>query len=426
MINKINTFLFLIYLLAFSPFLLNITGLDENEALFSVILLLVDLGLLLIGTSSLVKKTFNLKILIIVIVILFFTYVSHDYSLISHINGIREMIDIFLVFSFYEEVAGSPYKKLLDKKIQKFMKIFLAAQIPISLYQFILYGAGDSVGGSLGRGNSGILTFVVILMVYYTIKNGYSRLGWKVYLNTIFLVPLFVNETKISFILIPLMFLLLGKTKKLSTIFVSLMGAVAFFFLLNILYSDQGRKVQNPFERIFNEDYLDQYLLGAENSGKKNIQIDVPRFTKVILAIQLTGKNASEALFGIQCGAFKGGKVVEKSTFSKNYFWLLLGSRPYLFYLLITGGWCLVLTMLIFFHRKIFRGFELSADKRLAYLCGIFLFIIFLYNDSPRSQFFIIMFAYFLIYSKGYSKRLMATKLNVAGSSPNLEPDHQR
>lgn len=403
--SRIRTFVFLLYVIAFSSFLLDIAGLDVAGPLWSAILLLIDVGIIAVCASSLVKKTFNLNVLIIVLLTSVFTYLLHNYSIISHINGIREMVNIFLIFSFYEEVSGSPYRKLLDQKIEKFTKIFLIAQIPISLYQFLLYGAGDSVGGSLGKGNSGILTFVVVLMVYRVIKENYPRKGIKAYLNTIFLLPLFVNETKISFVLIPMMFFFMGKVRKFSTILVSALGAAGFFLLLNTFYSDRGRTMDNPFEQIFSQDYLDNYLLGAETSKKGDIQIDVPRFTKIVIATQLLSRDITEAMFGTQVGAFKGGKVVEKSEFSKNYFWLLLGSRPYLFYLMITGGWILVITMIFFFCKKIFRGFGLTPDKQLAYLCGIFLLVIMFYNDSPRNQFFIMMFAYYLTISKGVTSR---------------------
>jgi hypothetical protein len=47
-------------------------------------------------------------------------------------------------------------------------------------------------------------------------------------------------------------------------------------------------------------------------------------------------------LFGIEYGIFKGGNVVEASQAGQSMAWLMSGTRPYLFFLLLQGGLMLI------------------------------------------------------------------------------------
>jgi hypothetical protein len=136
--------------------------------------------------------------------------------------------------------------------------------------QFKEFSAGDHVGGTLGTGSSGILTLTILILIYYLVvlKSSFKKQEKKIlyfFSYTPFLIPLILNETKISFILIPILILTLINPAQIK----SLVGAISVGTLLIALlinnYSDQGKKYNNPIKEIFNEDFLESYLLSKDD-----------------------------------------------------------------------------------------------------------------------------------------------------------------
>ena len=384
-----------IYFLAFSNLILDFLGL--REAIGSYLMLGVDIIVFYVGLVNLKKNKVNLFFILAAISICSINYLFHDYDVLTFVNGLREILLVFLVFSFYESLTFSKHIILMEKYIQKFIFIFLIIQIPVTLYQFVIFGAGDQVGGTMGNGNSGVLTLTTILMVYVRIKYLRTTIGIKAYYNALFLLPLFVNETKISFILIPLMFLCLSNIKKISTIIPSLLGGLLIFLLLNSLYTNQGRKSENPFSEMFNSDFLENYLFKDDIPEGS----DIPRFTKIFISISFLNRDPIDFLFGKEVGAFKGGTTLSRSNFATQYNWLLLGSRPYIFFLLITGGWLLLSLTISFFAYKFWATRGKHWDGQFILLVIAFLIIVLFYNDAYRNQFFCYMYVYFVMLAKG-------------------------
>ncbi|RYY15999.1 MAG: hypothetical protein EOO04_27700, partial [Chitinophagaceae bacterium] len=284
---KLNTAITLLYIAAFANFTLELIGLDKE--LSSFLTLLLDLGICYVGFSSIGKSKFNISFMLLVVLLSLFNFLAHDYSIISYLNGLRELLMIFVMFSFYEGIANTPWAAKFKFGIDKFIKVFLIAQFPIVMYQFFLYGASDKVGGSLGAGNSGVLTLLTIPMVFMLIKERRAKVGMKAYYNALYLIPIFLNETKISFLLIPIMFLCLTDFKKrMGTILLSLGFGAVVFMALNTLYSDQGQTSENPIKEMFNGEFLEFYLLSDVDEG-----VDVPRFTKIITAVNLLNENTA-------------------------------------------------------------------------------------------------------------------------------------
>lgn len=386
-----------IYILAFSGFILELMGGLGNVN--SLILLAVDGGILLLGLSGIEKSRFNLIIFLLLLSLSFLNFIFHTYSVLTYINGLREILMVIFIFSFYESISKDIHKKKMKKHIERFILIFLILQIPATIYQYVVYGASDEVGGTMGYGYSGILTLLVICMVFYRIKQGLPRQGALAFYNLVFLIPIFLNETKISFLLIPLLFLCLTNIKKIRTILLSGMGAMMVFLILNSLYSNMGRTVDNPFSAMFNRDFLEYYLMSDVAMGA-----DVPRITKIIAAIGLIHENVKDALLGIEVGAFKGGTTIQPSAFAQQYDWLLLGSRPYIFFLLISGGWTMLgITIGLFIKKLFFSNREGSSSQFILLLLIMFGMILF-YNDAFRSPLFCYLYCYFVTYANGSIK----------------------
>jgi len=397
---KIFIAIFSMYLLAFSGFLLEL--IDGLGSINSFIFLIADGGILFLGLSGIRKNPFNLVIFLLLLLLSFGNFLLHEYSILTYINGLREILMVVLVFSFYESISTDIHKEKMRKYIDQFILIFLILQIPVTIYQYVLYGAGDDVGGTMGYGYSGILTLLIICMVFYRIFWGFTRQGSLALYNIIFLIPIFLNETKISFLLIPLMFLCLTNIKNIKTVFWSGVGAILIFLVLNNLYSNMGRTVDNPFNAMFNQDFLEYYLMSDVEVGA-----DVPRFTKIIAAIGLISQNIRDSLLGIEIGAFKGGTTIQPSFFAQQYDWLLLGSRPYIFFLLISGGWTLLIITLYFFFKKLFWDRKEGSSIQFTLLLSVMFGMILFYNDAFRSPLFSYIYCYFATFANGRMRSMV-------------------
>lgn len=395
--TKVNIATILLYTAAFSGFIMEQAGMESAGTL---VLLLMDVAILYLGIGTIARNRVNAGVFLLVLILSSLCYASHDYAWITHINGLREVLNIVLVFSFYESLADSEYKALFCARFSRFTNIFLVCQVPITLYQFMLYGAGDQVGGSLGAGSSGVLTLVMVLMVYRRIRDKLPETGYKAYFNAFYLLPLVLNETKVSFMLIPVLFLCLIKTWKTKYVVWNVLGGMLFFFLLNNLYTDQGKSSANPVAEIFDMEFLDYYLLGSDNDTDD--YEDIPRALKILLAADMLNRHTEDALLGISYGVFKGGTFVDRGTFATEYHWLLSGSRPTVFYLLITGGWPLLILITVYFIAKIFFNRREASDRKLMLLLMILLCVMMIYNDAIRGQFFLMVYAFFILEAKGF------------------------
>lgn len=403
--TKVNIAIALLYTAAFSGFAMEVTGLERT--LGTLVLLVMDLGILYLGVSNLGKNRLNATVFALLIILSSLGYAAHDYALLAHINGLREILNIVLVFCFYESLSESNYRSSFDARFNKFSRVFLISQVPVTLYQFMLYGAGDQVGGSLGSGSSGVLTLVTVLLVYRRIKQQLPETGYKAYVNACYLLPLALNETKISFILIPILFLSLIKTWKTKHVIWNLIGGALFFLILNNLYTDQGKTTDNPVAEIFDVEFLDYYLLGSDYDTDS--YDDIPRALKVILVADMLSRNTTDALLGISYGLFKGGSFIDKGEFADEYQWLLSGSRPMIFFLLVTGGWPLLILITAYLLAKIFFDMRGVPDRKLMILLTVLLCIMMLYNDAIRGQFFLMIYAFFILDAKGGFKTVRLT-----------------
>lgn len=376
----------------------------------SYFLLCTDVLICLLGISSIPKAPkILLWGLVIFLVVSSVNYLSGSMdNVIMHINGLREVTNIYFLFIFFYGLFYSGYQYYFNSLFKQFVVIFLFAQIPFSIIQFLKSGASDDVGGTLGAGYSGILTLSIFILVYYLIENNshnqsdFSKLKYLLS-RSYFFIPVLLNETKITFLLIPILIVSLVGFKQIRSFIVATILAGLFLILFSSLFtSSYETSYDNPINEIYNENYLKEYLSADVSGG----EIDVPRFTKLILGIKLLAQENSTLLFGQEYGAFKGGTTLGLTPFATKYLWLLQGSRPYLFYILITGGLSLLVLLLFLFIKvvkdKPYLGFKNFSNKLLLFLSAIF-FIILFYNDALRGEFFLLIFVYVMFFGKYFN-----------------------
>lgn len=370
------------------------------------ILLGSDLLITYLGVISLFSASKRIAAAFFMLLLLSATafFANADTALSDHINGLREISNIFCIFLFLNVVVESGYFPDVNNLFKKFAFLFLAVQIPLSVLQFLTYSAGDAVGGSFGSGGSGILTITTFVLVYYLLEN--KRNGREVFnkakhllLLAIFFLPIFINETKLSLILIPLMIGTFASIKQFKSSVLAFGFGIVILLSFVSFYSDRDRTEDNPISEVFSGDFLETYL--AEDNDE--LSIDIPRLTKISRSFTLLSQDYFSLMFGRDYSAFKGGTTVGLSEFSSKNRWLLQGSRPYLFYLLIMGGLSLVILVGYLFFSEVLSKpnaeFRNYSPRLLTFLCSVFGIILF-YNDAFRNQAFLIMFVFVLFFSK--------------------------
>lgn len=381
--------------------------LNINPSLLS---LLLDV-LLLIVTILSIKNTKQIRFLIyIFLFFLFFTLITNvfnpnELTAVLYFNGLREFLPYFLFPLIYLNILQSSLQDYFIKKINIFLYFFLIIQIPVSLYQFSINGAGDAVGGTLGEGSSGILTFIVFLTTYYLMtqdidyKNIVRSFIKKSYL-LIFWLPAFINETKISFFLIILFFLLLVSFSVNNLLKYLLIGIVLIpaLMVFDSIYDNvTGNSYSNE---ILDKDFFESYLMSDEEH-----YTDIPRLQKI--AIVFTTFKAEEIILGRGVGQFKGGKTLSMTPFAEQNDWLLSGSRPMFFFLLVQVG--IVGTILFSFYWVFLISLRRKKNQvnysgnLIIYSSACFLIIQF-YNDSLRSLFFCGIIMYIMCYAISQKK----------------------
>jgi hypothetical protein len=343
--------------------------------------------------------------LLFISLINFFNNDSANFS--QYINGVREVFNLILFLVILDGIFKSNNRVFFEKCFDFFVLIFLLSQIPISIYQYVSNNsiAGDWVGGSLGNGGSGVLTVAIILMIAYKVQreNNFNKQIFMLIASGFFLIPTLINETKITFILFPIMiFSLIKFNNKLAPIFFIAI-AIAFVSVFSNFYNQfKGDTYSMEFEDVYTSNFLEEYLAGEDVTVD-----DIPRFTKLGIGIQLLNED-NKLLFGEDLAAFKGGSATDRSEFGDKHEWLLVGSRPYIFYLLICGGFALVCLILYLLIKEILDGTMTGSflSSSLKVLLILLFIILLFYNDSLRNNFFQIVFISMIFISKPKQKWL--------------------
>lgn len=388
-----SIFIILLYASTFSGFLSDLF-LSGGRTMLYVTFDALIIFLALISLSYMRGKIVWIILFIAATIAVNLSYSSTN--LMYSLNGVREIVMLLAIVIFYNKVFSEGNEELTEEYVEifrKFSVVFLLAQLPVAFMQFHEHGPSDWVGGTFGNKGSGILTLSVVTVVFF--MSNYITSNTQRVMLYFCLVTLLLNETKISFILIPTLILFIHFQPKLKNIIGALVAAALFLFLFNQYYSNEGLDFENNMAGIFSKDFLDAYLFGDIYSSE-----DIPRFTKIIVGWHLAAEQVNTLLFGVEYGIFKGGTIVESSQFGQSVQWLLSGTRPYLFFLILQGGLLLIGGLfLLLFH--INRYFVKNNNKFKTFLFLIFLMILF-YNDALRNHGFVVIYFFAVFYANSH------------------------
>ncbi|TYP69133.1 O-antigen ligase family protein [Paenibacillus methanolicus] len=274
-----------------------------------------------------------------------------------------------------------PYASISDfKYVWPILKAIAAGCIPVSIAQFLYFQTkGDYVSGLMGPRESGTLTLFLLIVFFSEFMLRLSQ-GRKLFgLYFLFLVPTTINETKISYVLIPLLlFSSLLFTKKLKMKYVlNIVLLLALLFAgTSTVYNSIG--YNHSLTEAFEYENLKFYLTDDTYTE------DAGRLTKILLAVDIiedspyigyglgsTYKASTSGAHGYIFQSYPGGNQ-------------LSATRPQLMVTLIDFGWIgtvFVLLMLITYFIKVLRLRKITLEKIVSLNCFIIIIFCFPYHN---------------------------------------------
>ncbi len=383
----------------------------------NALFLLCDVATLILGLLTLRKRGDWVVFGSFYLLAIISTVIVNRESWMTMLNGSRDFFGLIFAVPilrwFFTHERSDEFKASIIKQLN----IWLWLQAFCVTEQFIRYGANDHGGGTMGEGASGMVSMMIYLVSFFLITRNWDssdyfgslRRNWK---YIFLLYPSFLNETKVSFILLAAYFVLLLKyDRKLMVRMTYILPlSVVVFIGLGSLYLNVTRQ---EADRVLSMDFLEEYLYGIDLEHMIDVAImvqdgdievdprewwsvDIPRIAKLVLIIPELRERKGGLWLGAGVGQFKGGSIVKETHFAQYNGWLLGGSRPWLFFIITQLGiigllWFVVVIAADIITRKSNRPF---SGKLQLYLV-ICLMAIFLYNDSLRIFNYCVMFLYF-------------------------------
>ena len=384
--------------------------LPEYAQYFRVINFFCDILIIFLAVSCFLKEGLSItkKLLLIFILVSSFTYIFSlgKVGLLTHLNGLREPLIFFSALIFIEHVFNSKYRNKFIKNFSIFLIVFAITQLPTTLIEFSLYGAGDKVGGTFGTGGgSGVNTMLLFLISFYLIVKYASGPNEDIFnikklsIISLLLIPCAFNETKIIFVLIPLyIFLLVGtRTRIYKSVIIMLIGVVISYFF----YYYYTKTVRNPLSYL-SLDFINKYFFTYRVQEGY-----ISRYAMIPEMFYVFSKDVGAYIFGIGYGIFKGQHILGVSQVGESTAYLWSRSQTLLFNAWMQGGICFVLVLFfaMFSFMKSEKKIIYSKNvKRFKYFLLFVLLIMWGYNCAILGRAFPIIVSYFMIWSK-YGKR---------------------
>ncbi len=316
-------------------------------------------------------------------------------NLLAQLNGLRQPLFVLSSLVVVYDLLSSDRSDLVITWMDRFLIVFVLVQLPLTLYQFAKYGAGDAVGGTYGlTGGSGNITVLLFVIVFYllvrygSVDDGESFAVSRIIPFSLLLAPVALNETKIAFVFLAMFlgFLVLSRRKSYKAIPILALGAL-LIYMLNEMYTES---VRDPSRFMMNQEFLERYLVYDPRHG-----VDIPRFQKLMIMFTGMGKKLTAMILGYGYGLFVGENILGKSMYVKS-FWYTAGTRPSLFSIWMQGGLLAVIAMAGAFFSFLFHRLSSAAPtvKRFRWFLVAIMGIALVYNEAWLNRPFAIIFAY--------------------------------
>lgn len=321
-------------------------------------------------------------------------------------NGMRDFVGLLFAIPVFRYFITSKNGSRFVKSFDKQLIIFLCLQAVCLVWQFLKYGANDHGGGTLGNGGSGTISMIIYTLSFYLVSKRWDT--DKSYISNlldnkwfvVLLFPTFLNETKISFILFLMYFVLLAPINWKTVKRIFLFSPLIFVGLLLLGWAYFAATNQDPED--FTGEYFQEYFLGLDPEEIVEVAlklqdeeievdpdewwtVDIPRFMKLFELPDALADARGGMTIGAGLGQFKGGTLLNQTNFGKKYKWLTNGSRPWSFFMLLQLGfiglvWFGWMTVVILDFRHQHR----DSDKNIKIFILLDIILMLFYNDSLR------------------------------------------
>jgi hypothetical protein len=311
-VHKIIIYISFIYLF-FVELLIQVGILPSKANLLIDVLSLIVMVIVVI--NFVIYKKFNIPfkyiyLFIMTLVLFIASSFVNQLSASSIVLGVRQYLKFlpFFILPLIREFSIADLKRVL-----KLLTGILLIQLPITFIQrFVIYrgyATGDVVAGSVKHSGalSVILIFAIVMIYSLYLK---KEIPFKVFVCLVLalFIPTAINETKVTFILLPLAIILpvfLFDTKNLIVKFRKIISysvmaiflLIGFVYTYNILYGEQhGRSLFEYFMRekegrgyLYHKDYQ---LSDVQNEK------EVGRIDSIVLAYEYLSKDPIALFFG--------------------------------------------------------------------------------------------------------------------------------
>ncbi len=418
-INKTKSLTFLLFaifwILGVLPFLVEETlGQARWENMRSFVSVAADAVILMLGLLNLKRWYDWLLALTLLALTLYSSLFLNGLSLTFWANGIRAYLPMifFLPILRYYTADRERFRSFVSTA-DKNLFIFLVLQFPAIVIQFLRYGAGDDVGGTLGRGGySGIISGILYMGSFYLLRRAWDNRKslWKNmsdnWLLFVLLLPSFLNETKVSMVYILLYAVCLIKMDKRFIVRLTIaLPVIAALAIGGVYLYVQGSSNSGVLE----SDYLEGYVVGTDDlldnmedaldvASELDMDnyMDFPRGALYIVLPIVMDDEPHSWMWGYGLGHWKGGNNVARSKFYERYEWLLQGTILQGFSWTVEMGWLGWFWIAGFFYLLFgsYRRRKGIRDVQLTVFMALFWVIQIAYTAVMLCQ----VFAFLLIY----------------------------
>lgn len=386
------------------------------ESVRGAVMALCDFVFIALGLLTLRQRGDVIVFVSFVVLGFLSTIILGHEGIFSFLNGFRDFVGIVLVVPilrwFFTHERADEFGRTMDRQL----RIWLWVQAVTITFQFIKYGANDHGGGSMGVGASGLMSLSIYMVSFYLVArnwdaDSYFASLWKNRLYIFLLYPTFLNETKVSFLLLAAYFFLLLKFDKklvVRMLYIIPLSVALLIGLGNLYFTLTNQDA----EEVLSEDFFVQYLYGNDldfqievammiQDGTMEVDprdwwtVDIPRFGKMLLIIPELRDTDGGLTFGAGLGQFKGLTYAQPPRFARINAWLLVGSRPWTFMMFVQLG----LIGLLWFGVVMVRDLRVKGSLypmagRVVTMLAAVVLIIMVYNEALRSINFCVLLFY--------------------------------
>jgi hypothetical protein len=385
------------------------------EFLLSPVNILCD-GIIILLAFATIKKR-SMKYLYMFFAVAFIGVISyfHNYgiSLTQFINGMRSIIPLFFSLIFITNILYGKKNVQFYQAMNSYIIAYLVLNIPVSLWQAAAFGIGsDYIGGIAGTWHSGNMSILIYLCTFYVLMQNFDsdKIAKSLLANKwIFLcwIPSFINETKISFILILVFFILCLNISlaKIHKNIIAILLSAAILLVFSYAYQKTNAGGKNLSE-ILTSGYYAVEFMGTDALEKTDVydlQYDLQRSIRMIIMLDLLTKDYSTFFFGKSFGHFNISSA-EYTQFAKEYSYLVEGSNPFIVVMLLQVGVvgflivCLAMFIGISDRKNILPSFDGNHNKMRSFLIAVLIMVSY-YSTAFRNFYFPAIFFYFGIWA---------------------------